>query len=384
MRVSPVKGYRSPVYPTRQEVDLHVELLRAVPRRWQQQTTLLLALSTALALTATQDALADNTTSQMVAPIFMHGDGQGAFGCVAVNPPVFLSEDEARAVIVEEAKRVGIQFVEDGKTLQNVYVPVVDQYGMQPAGRKRLTNLALDGNDAGKHVAFEYLSDTDLSKWETRFHQGFSTAYGYDIAGAAKELQQNLSATSLTDRLGIFYDPALGMRDLTDKYYAIRVKSVPIVPLRALCEWLGGTLKVDEHGTILLRYQQTTITLNLNSNAAMVGNHLQIMPAAVTEIKGVSYAPMSFLADIFHADKNLLTTKDYITITHPDNGDKLTLPFVDPTLLVAPGKAPQKRPQPATPELRGLNAESVKTLSREKLRRQVRDFITWLKAQGVV
>jgi len=53
--------------------------------------------------------------ASLVAPIFRHGAGHGSFGCKAVNPPVFLSEDEARQVIIEEGETGGLSFTLDGQ-----------------------------------------------------------------------------------------------------------------------------------------------------------------------------------------------------------------------------------------------------------------------------
>jgi hypothetical protein len=43
-----------------------------------------------------------------VAPIFEYGAGRAGDGCVVVNPPVFLSEQDAMQVIREELKKSGV------------------------------------------------------------------------------------------------------------------------------------------------------------------------------------------------------------------------------------------------------------------------------------
>lgn len=48
----------------------------------------------------------------VVAPIFEHGEGRGATGCVVVNPPVFLSEQDAMQVIREELPKSGVSLSE--------------------------------------------------------------------------------------------------------------------------------------------------------------------------------------------------------------------------------------------------------------------------------
>ena len=52
----------------------------------------------------------EKQASVLVAPIFEHGKGRGATGCIVIAPPVFLSEEDARQAIEEELKRIKINF----------------------------------------------------------------------------------------------------------------------------------------------------------------------------------------------------------------------------------------------------------------------------------
>jgi len=69
---------------------------------------------------------ADDTTPSKVAPIFEHGKGRGVFGG-EVAPPRFLTEEEARNVIVDEAKKAGVTFVAGGPVLPNISVPITSR-----------------------------------------------------------------------------------------------------------------------------------------------------------------------------------------------------------------------------------------------------------------
>ncbi len=122
MQIKPVPGYGKPGYPIRTEVDARPEILRLLPKRWQANPTVVAALTACIALANCGRIVAADTVTT-VAPVFKHGDGAGSFGCVAINPPVFLSEDEARKVIVEEAKRAGIEFTRDGRTIAKIEIP---------------------------------------------------------------------------------------------------------------------------------------------------------------------------------------------------------------------------------------------------------------------
>ena len=108
MKLSPLKNYRQPDYPTQEILAQHPELLRALPRRWQNSPVVLGTLAGLLALMEQSTAKAADKSTLHVAPIFEPGKGQGAFGCLAVSPPVFLTDAEPREAIEEEAKKAGV------------------------------------------------------------------------------------------------------------------------------------------------------------------------------------------------------------------------------------------------------------------------------------
>src|ERR1035438_3198523 len=106
MQVTPVRSRRAPQYPSQQYLAEHLELLSIVPERWKSNPLVLRVLASVVSLTFAAEAAHAQTpapAASHVAPLFIHGEGRGAFGCVATNPPIFLSEDEAKQVIREEA-----------------------------------------------------------------------------------------------------------------------------------------------------------------------------------------------------------------------------------------------------------------------------------------
>ena len=56
----------------------------------------------------------------IVAPIFQHGEGRGATGCIVMSPPVFLSEEEALQVIREEMAAKGVQLGTNQTTVAGI------------------------------------------------------------------------------------------------------------------------------------------------------------------------------------------------------------------------------------------------------------------------
>lgn len=158
MKVKPVVYYKKPGYPAGADIQSHPELLKKVPDRWAKNSVVLTALGMSLALCACaapegagqgsagqggiepggagqngmnpggrdrenagQASASQDSESQsgrdsggpeedggteggtegkgLVAPVFIHGGGTGAYGCVAVTSPFFLSEEEAYEII---------------------------------------------------------------------------------------------------------------------------------------------------------------------------------------------------------------------------------------------------------------------------------------------
>ena len=161
MKVTPVVYYKKPGYPTGADMKSRPELLKKVPHRWSGNGVVLTALGMSLALCAcaargdmepggvkpgntepgvgepedtgaggagqdyrgkTEDGEAHKG---LVAPVFIHGEGTGAYGCIAVTAPFFLSEAEAWEIIKSEAESYkGITFsLTSPPVLEDVKLP---------------------------------------------------------------------------------------------------------------------------------------------------------------------------------------------------------------------------------------------------------------------
>lgn len=221
MKVTPVKHYSDYHYPTRSIIDEHPELLKLLPKRWQGNPMVLAALTGMCMLMAgARDVEAYSKATvpaTRVAPIFDHGDGRGSFGCYAINPPVFLSEAEARTVIIEEAKRAGIDFKPDGFTLKNVDVPITNRFysndGDDATEKTKKQPLALDAVDAKRHIAFEYVSDKDFDAWHIKDPKAISLGETVNIKGTAEILRTGLLKAKSGETIAVFYDPCTGPFD---------------------------------------------------------------------------------------------------------------------------------------------------------------------------
>lgn len=216
MDIIPVKRYKSPDYPDRKTVLENPEMLKSLPERWKGNVCVGAALSTLLLFTLTSCARGTGAGARQeakVAPIFDHGSGRGSFGCVSVAPPSFLSEEEAFKVIQEEAKNYGITFQKDGKELEMVNIPVTkynptyDGTGeREPIDSTKKGNLRLDGYDPLKHIGFEFVSETDYSRWHGD-EGAYSTVSSYEFLSAARVLGEGIEGKIGDTTVGVFYNP---------------------------------------------------------------------------------------------------------------------------------------------------------------------------------
>ena len=104
MEPKPVIEGRIPTYPTRRDVlaGAAAFVLTALGGRWR-------------IIAATEEG------KIVVAPIFEHGPGRCYMGCMAVSPPVFLSEEEAMHVVREELGKHGVRLGK-GITLKDTHI----------------------------------------------------------------------------------------------------------------------------------------------------------------------------------------------------------------------------------------------------------------------
>jgi len=146
MEPVPVERYALPAYPTRVEILADPALLeKHIPAFWRataplaRATTVFLAANLAgctggdgigpapggsrpVAEAPATAGSPEAVASAIVAPLFEHGDGRGATGCVISVPPVFLSEEEAMQVIREELARNGVTISEASTPLESVRI----------------------------------------------------------------------------------------------------------------------------------------------------------------------------------------------------------------------------------------------------------------------
>ncbi|MDH7599837.1 MAG: hypothetical protein QHH07_09435 [Sedimentisphaerales bacterium] len=276
MKVRPVKRYKCPRYLTYQQAVASGQLFARVPRNWEGRGVLsrfigaallikglLLSEQPAQSMDGPVPVVQDNAidasrqegtqrssqviqqVSTTVAPSLeeaMLNDGRGSFGCIAVSPPVIMSEAEAIELIYRELSAAGLN-LEHAVGLDGVWCPsrqqgpglrssnsdprptsslasvgvsatfakkvVTDDW---PNGRKPQLapgTYLFDLADKGRRVYIEYLSPRDHEQWEGR---SLSTAYSYDFPSLARKVCEAFMKRQTGEPvvIGILFDPLAG------------------------------------------------------------------------------------------------------------------------------------------------------------------------------
>ncbi len=183
-----------------------------VPKRWRNNPFVLKVLGGVVCLIL---ASQNQAGGPQVAPLFLHGEGRGTFGCVAVNPPVFLTEDEARQVIAEEVQKVGLEFAPDALTIRETAVPITYPFwcGRRSKGGTTLQpglqegDLVLDGFDKNRYVAYEFVSREDYFEWQTKEPACWSSVSSLNSKFAASTIRTGLESKTDKPWVGVFYEP---------------------------------------------------------------------------------------------------------------------------------------------------------------------------------
>lgn len=186
MQIRPVPSPTAPRYPSEAVFASRPELfLRYVPSRWRNHKVVGPAL-TAFVLAGlggcrseTSDPVSDRPpiaqgpqerkttvakSASKVAPIFAHGDGSGSTGCMAMSPPVFLSEEEALRLIGTELAKAGIHMERvDAPDVEFDVAHTTNREGSQVEDSIYFekATLRMDGFVRDRRFVVEYVSHED-------------------------------------------------------------------------------------------------------------------------------------------------------------------------------------------------------------------------------
>ncbi len=246
VRSRPVRRSAEPRYPTRVEALADPDLLRLhIPPSWLSRKEMAGLLGVFLAVNgggcskepssgpSTRPAGNDLVgKAAIVAPIFEHGDGRGVDGCMVINPPVFLSEQEALQVIREELGQAGLSFSQADTPMEGVSIPlrietrredwITGRTGLtaKPSGRDARP-LRLDLRDSAHGVGVEFVSQSDCGEMRTDHDDStgtitWSSVHEYDFKSTANWISKCANEQGRSLRLGVFYDPLERSKPRTD------------------------------------------------------------------------------------------------------------------------------------------------------------------------
>ncbi len=221
MKPRPVRRSVAPAYPTRLQALADPLLLEAkIPPGWRSSSATAAGVMAFLAANlagcsepAENDAGMNSIGEAIVAPVFTHGSGRGSMGCVVVNPPTFLSEEEALQIIREELARAGVEPLVRSVALEGVRMPE------RPSPDDPSPNevpIAADLHDAQRKIAVEFVSRADHLLLAKRPRMA-STVYSIDIAEVARRLRDEVEESGSGVYFGTFYDPMSRLDSLHDR-----------------------------------------------------------------------------------------------------------------------------------------------------------------------
>lgn len=229
MKANALERYPVPGYPTQQEVLLNPRLIRrsmSSPIRRLLETGISGTMAVLVPLsgcerepggqggpppieqTEGKDPTSTKTVTRpkanqntlLVAPIFVHGEGRGAVGCVVSAPPAFLSEEEGLSVIKEELSKKGVE-LENKKIVFNK-ISMHKESWRQDKGPKFLETDLTNDNE---QVIIEFVSADDYFDLGGKSSQ--STVQSYDFQKVTQELRSELENQADRGVFGVFYDP---------------------------------------------------------------------------------------------------------------------------------------------------------------------------------
>lgn len=220
---SPMKRCSPPAYPTKLEVLSDRRLLATnMPPNWVSRAEV--AGLAAAFLVAGADGCSRKSTSlgpndpAIVAPIFEHGEGRGATGCVVTAPPVFLSEEEALEVIREElmasvpgrwrtnVQVASVQLPTRKKTVKRNWVTGKDALGFADDTSVNLP-FEVDLVNQDGHITVEFVSKTDCRNCGSDLV--FGSSGRVDVKETARWFSHHIEEQAQGMVVGMLYDPLL-------------------------------------------------------------------------------------------------------------------------------------------------------------------------------
>lgn len=234
MEIKPVIQQKAPNYPT---IERYIEnpgmLAQHMPAKWIKNKIAATSLATFILCgipekesrqaTITETAIhqnAENNKPELtqnepadsvhVAPVFAHGEGAGASGCVVMSPPVFISEQEALDLIFGKLKEEGF-IIETQNTdsisfkSDQIAISCISDEEMKKKPKVDVV-IKLDGYDKTRNFAIEYVSYYDYELFAEKENRYWCSVAEYKTKEAAEIIRENMVKNNTMNSV-VFYDP---------------------------------------------------------------------------------------------------------------------------------------------------------------------------------
>lgn len=239
MKIKPIESTSTPKYPDKYNEEIRQVLMSTQPNRWLGTPLAAGVLSAAVALSLSGCTLGYTTDGapmpsppapveipsdidnnfilgapmpaqilpyDSLIPLFEYGEGTGAIGCVSIAAPVFMSEEEAFAVLSATFSEAGLILSQKAVTLKNINLPVTNMYelgGEEGPYETKQGDLTPDGL-LEYDLPVIFISTKDVESWHKDTGM-ISTVSTYKVKKTAQTLAEN------NPHLVVFYDPIAGL-----------------------------------------------------------------------------------------------------------------------------------------------------------------------------
>lgn len=236
MKLKPQKKYRAPDYPTQELYINKPHLMKEnTPAIWKANKTVAGALLAFVMAGQTQaqsgqpdqdktsvltksDNQSNASSDQQVekqnreeqvkiAPIFYHGDGIGATGCIAMSPPVFMTEEEAQRVILDEFNKIGIDFILAEYEISDLLLEVRERETSLDGDDYKVIDhkpMVFDLYNPDLNLGVEFVTVRDFDTFNPELYA--ATASSFSPLETAEYFRENLLEYNKVNA-AIFYDP---------------------------------------------------------------------------------------------------------------------------------------------------------------------------------
>ena len=235
--------------------------------------------SSAEAEAAARAEAARAAVATTVAPILqkaMDEDGRGAFGCVAIDPPVILPENEALDLIEQEFAKAGVKLrdcyeltgytrtVDDREELHRRLFRDDSEKGDTSAPKRKSErgSWVFDLATEDGSLLLEYLSTADHDKIAGGNSGDFSTVIRYKFPAQVEHFRADLETRTKGNpvTIGLFFDPmarAMAWDETTKKWIGRPGSSLAALPEeeREKLDWEKRNKLLQNDARELLREQ---------------------------------------------------------------------------------------------------------------------------------